>query len=50
MPAKSRAQQRFMGLCASKPEKASKPCPPKAVAREFARAPAKKLPARKGKR
>ena len=50
MPAKSRAQQKFMGLCASNPEKAMKPCPPKAVAREIARQPTKGLPERAKKR
>lgn len=39
MPAKSDRQRKFMGLCAHQPEKATKPCPPKAVAREFARKP-----------
>jgi len=46
MPAVSRKQQAYMGLCLSHPEKARKKCPPKAVAREFARKPGKKRDAR----
>jgi len=37
MPAKTKRQQRFMALCANNPRKARKKCPPKKVAREFAR-------------
>lgn len=36
-PAVSARQQRFMGLCAADPGRATKACPPRAVAREFAR-------------
>ncbi len=39
MPARSRAQQRFMALCAHSPAHARGQCPTKAVAREFAQAP-----------
>lgn len=41
MPAKSKAQQKFMGICLSKGgrKKANKPCPPKSVAKKFARNP-----------
>lgn len=39
MPAKTKKMQRFMGLCAHNPEKAYGKCPPKEVAREFARKP-----------
>ena len=39
MPAKSKKQQRFMGGCLSNPAKMKGKCPPKAVAREFARKP-----------
>ena len=41
MPAKSKAQQRFMGMC-STPEgraKAKGKCPPLSVAKDFARKP-----------
>ena len=41
MPAKSRKQQRYMGMCANNPDKArkGKECPPKAVAQEFSKNP-----------
>jgi hypothetical protein len=39
MPAKSAKQQRFMGMCYANPEKVKGKCPPKKVAREFARKP-----------
>jgi hypothetical protein len=35
MPAKSKAQQRFMGMCAHSPSHAKGKCPSKSVAREF---------------
>lgn len=47
MPAKSKAQQRFMGLCAHNPEKARGKCPPKDVAEEFAKTKTKNLPEKK---
>lgn len=47
MPAKSKAQQRFMGLCAHRPEKARGKCPPKDVAEEFAKTKTKNLPEKK---
>lgn len=53
MPAKSKAQQRFMGMCSTKKgrKKAQGDCPPMNVAKEFARKPKNKtLPARKGSR
>jgi len=39
MPAKSKKQQKFMGMCANSPGKAAKQCPSKKVAREFAKKP-----------
>ena len=39
MPTKSKAMQRFMGLCKSHPEQARGKCPPPEVAAEFAKAP-----------
>lgn len=47
MPAKTPKQQRFMALCAHNPGKATKPCPPKAVAQEFSVKPVKKPAGRK---
>ena len=47
MPAVSRAQAKFMGMCANHPEHAGKECPDKETAREFARTPRKGLPERK---
>ena len=47
---RSKAESRFMNLCAHTPAKAVKPCPPKAVAREIARQPTKGLPERAKKR
>jgi hypothetical protein len=41
MPAKSQAQQRFMGLCAHHPEQAKGHCPSKEVAMDYAKKPAK---------
>ena len=46
MPAKSKAQQRFMGMCAHGSH-AKGECPDKETAREFARTPRKGLPERK---
>jgi len=40
MPAKTRKQQRFMGMCAHSPKHAEGKCPSKAVAREFSFKPA----------
>ena len=39
MPAVSKKQQKFMAICAHSPGKANKPCPSKAVAREFSHKP-----------
>lgn len=39
MPAKTKRQQKFMGICSHNPEKARGECPPKDVAREFAHKP-----------
>jgi hypothetical protein len=50
MPAVSKAQQRFMGMCAKHPEHAAKDCPDRETAREFAHAKRKGLPERKTKR
>jgi len=52
MPAKSKAQQRFMGLCSSSEgrKKAYGKCPPVSVAKEFARTPRGKLPEKAKKR
>lgn len=50
MPAKSKAQQRFMGMCSKHPGQAHGECPDKETAREFARTPRKGLPERKGRR
>jgi hypothetical protein len=47
MPAVSRAQQRFMGMCAHDPQHAQGKCPTPAVAREFASTKHAGLPARK---
>lgn len=41
MPAKSKAQQKFMGMCAHNPGAAKGKCPPKSVAKEFSQKPAK---------
>ena len=50
MPAKSKAMQKFMGVCAHAPEKARGACPPKDVAREFARTKHRGLPERAPKK
>lgn len=51
MPARSKAQQRFMAMCAHNPKHAQGTCPPPDVAREFARAPNfKRLPTRAKRR
>ncbi len=53
MPAKSKAQQAFMGLCSSPAgrSKAKGKCPPVSVAKEFAHAPeGKRLPEKAKKR
>ena len=53
MPAKSQAQQHFMGMCKTSKgrKKAKGKCPSKEVATEFARKPpGKKLPKRQGKK
>lgn len=39
MPAKSKAQQRFMAACANNPESMKGKCPPKKVAKEFSHKP-----------
>lgn len=44
MPAKSTAQQRWAAMCEHNRGNARKPCPSKAVAREFAKTPRKGLP------
>jgi hypothetical protein len=44
MPAKSKAQQKFMAMCEHNPEKAKGKCPSKDVAKEFAHTSGKKLP------
>ena len=50
MSAKSKSQQRFMGMCAHNPEKAKGDCPPKSVAEEFSKTNGKDLPEKtKGK-
>jgi hypothetical protein len=46
MPAKSKAQQRFMGMCAHDPKHADGKCPAPAVARDFASTKHKGLPER----
>jgi len=40
MPAKSKAQQQFMAICAHTPGKARGKCPSRAVAEEFSHKPA----------
>ena len=53
MPAVSRAQQRWAGMCSHNPEHARGKCPSTEVAREFAHGPGgttKGLPERKGKK
>ena len=40
MPSKSKAQAGFMAVCGYAPSKARGKCPPKSVAREFAKADA----------
>lgn len=50
MPAKSKSQQRFMGMCAHNPEKAKGDCPPKEVAKEFSKTKSKNLPEHAKKR
>lgn len=47
MPAVSKAQQRFMGMCSHNPKHAKGECPDEETAREFARTPRKGLPERK---
>jgi hypothetical protein len=47
MPAVSKAQQRFMGLCAHDPQHAHGTCPSPAVAAEYARTKHTNLPERK---
>lgn len=47
MPAVSKAQQRFMGMCAHDPQHASGKCPAPAIAREFASTKHAGLPERK---
>lgn len=42
MPSVSEKQRRFMAMCAHSPGKARGKCPPKAVAKEFNRADAKR--------
>lgn len=46
MPAVSKAQQRFMGMCAHSPLHAHGKCPSQKVSEEFSHAP-KDLPERK---
>lgn len=48
MPAKSIAQQRFMGMCSHSPQHARGKCPGKEVAREFAQTAHKGLPYKRG--
>lgn len=53
MPAKSKAQQKFMGMCSTAEgrKQAMGKCPPKEVAKEFAKNPkGKKLPEHKKKK
>lgn len=50
MPAKSKAQQRFMAMCEHNPKHARGECPDEETAREFARTKRKGLPERKSKR
>jgi hypothetical protein len=50
MPAVSKAQQRFMGMCAHNPKHANGDCPDKETSREFARTSRKGLPERKTRR
>jgi hypothetical protein len=47
MPAVSKAQQKFMAMCAHSPKHAKGECPDKETAREFSHTGGKKLPARK---
>ncbi len=46
MPAVSKAQRRFMGMCEHDPGSAQGKCPPKKVAKEFASTKEKGLPTR----
>lgn len=39
MPAKTKRQQRYMGMCAHQPAKARGKCPSKKVARKMAKKP-----------
>ena len=50
MPAKSKAQQRFMGMCAHNPKHARGKCPSPKVAREFASGKTSSLPKKIGKK
>ena len=53
MPAKSKAQQKFMAMCSHDPGHARGKCPSTEVAREFAKAPGgsmKGMPEHKGKK
>jgi hypothetical protein len=50
MPAKSKAQFRFMQMCRHSPEHAKGDCPDEETAKEFTRSSSKGLPERKGKR
>ena len=47
MPAVSKAQQRFMGMCAHDPQHAYGKCPSPAVARDFAKTKHQGLPEHK---
>lgn len=42
MPSKTKKQANFMKLCANKPGKATKKCPPKKVAKEYVAADKRK--------
>ena len=51
MPAKSKAQQKFMAICLHNPAKSyKKSCPPKSVAKDFAETKLKGLPNKVKKR
>jgi hypothetical protein len=50
MPAKSKAQQKFMAMCEHDPEKAKGKCPSKSVAKEFAHGKSKDLPEHSSKK
>jgi hypothetical protein len=49
MPAVSKAQRRFMGMCEHNPQHAKGQCPSKAVAAEFSHTSEKGLPQKKGR-